>query len=435
MTQRDELFWTGTADLPTSIDGVERRTIDFRAHEPDIDNLRERIESVVPYFCAVPTCVQALCPQHVQEFPAVPPAIPRVASNDYPNGESCGAMCFREMDETFQEDSILWGDPDVDELLCILEIIPDTLPCGLAKLVRKPCREVWIQRRRLIPDDRIYPESVRTRTAAGQFEKPGSIEKYVPPDPCVHLGPCDQNNPECTCAENLAYCSRRCLCSVTCGSRILKNLFPLTLHLGRRRQGCSCKSKGKKQTCAGNNCSCRKRGWECDPTVCKCDLYDSRKGKARIKQVSKQRRQLRPDDKYVCQNSDIQRGRAAELEIKSSAYGLGAFAIRKILKGQLIGEYVGELMPESDSGKRGILRKHVDLNYNFELNPNIHIDSARVGNETRYLNHGEEDSANAHATTKLVFGEQRIGIFALRNIRAGEEVRFDYGQTYWFHEE
>jgi hypothetical protein len=60
----DELFWTGTADLPTSIDGVERRTIDFRAHEPDIDNLRERIESVVPYFCAVPTCVQAFCPQH-----------------------------------------------------------------------------------------------------------------------------------------------------------------------------------------------------------------------------------------------------------------------------------------------------------------------------------------------------------------------------------
>jgi hypothetical protein len=35
-----------------------------------------------------------------------------------------------------------WGDAEIDELLCILEIIPDTIPCGLAKLVRRPCREV-----------------------------------------------------------------------------------------------------------------------------------------------------------------------------------------------------------------------------------------------------------------------------------------------------
>jgi hypothetical protein len=111
------------------------------------------------------------------------------------------------------------------------------------------------------------------------------LKRRLRPDPCVHIGPCDQNNPECTCAEKLAYCSRRCLCSTTCASRILlkKNKISLTLHLGRRRQGCSCKSKGTKQTCAGNNCSCRKRGWECDPTVCKCDLYDSRKGKGAFK--------------------------------------------------------------------------------------------------------------------------------------------------------
>jgi hypothetical protein len=88
----------------------------------------------------------------------VPPAAPRVTSGDYPEGDSCGTMCFREIDDDSkvtrpshrlpqysqgrQEASVEWVEPDIDELRCILEIIPDTLPCGLAKLVRKPCREV-----------------------------------------------------------------------------------------------------------------------------------------------------------------------------------------------------------------------------------------------------------------------------------------------------
>lgn len=69
----------------------------------------------------------------------------------------------------------MWGDSEIDELLCILNIIPDTIPCGLAKLVRRPCREVhlgfnqspkcllnvqqvFVQRRRFISDDSVYPE-------------------------------------------------------------------------------------------------------------------------------------------------------------------------------------------------------------------------------------------------------------------------------------
>jgi hypothetical protein len=88
----------------------------------------------------------------------VPPTVPRVPSKDYPDDNSCGSECFRKIDGTFkvtqlnhllpqylqgrQEDDVEWVEPDIDELRCILEIIPDTLPCGLAKLARKPCREV-----------------------------------------------------------------------------------------------------------------------------------------------------------------------------------------------------------------------------------------------------------------------------------------------------
>jgi len=56
------------AEFPANADGSERRGINPRAHEPDINDLRKRIESMVPYFCANPGCVQALCPYHRRPF-------------------------------------------------------------------------------------------------------------------------------------------------------------------------------------------------------------------------------------------------------------------------------------------------------------------------------------------------------------------------------
>ena len=50
-----------------------------------------------------------------------------------------------------------------------------------------------------------------------------------------------------------------------------------------------------------------------------------------------------------------------------------------------------------------ILRIHLGLNYSFTLNKVYHIDSARVGNETRYINHGEGDEANATAISVLLW--------------------------------
>jgi SET domain-containing protein len=47
-----------------------------------------------------------------------------------------------------------------------------------------------------------------------------------------------------------------------------------------------------------------------------------------------------------------------------------------------------------------MLRTHVGLNYSFTLNSHHIIDSARVGNETRYINHGTEEDELANATAK-----------------------------------
>jgi len=117
------------------------------------------------------------------------------------------------------------------------------------------------------------------------------------------------------------------------------------------------------------------------------------------------------------------------------------------------------------------MRKHLGLNYSFGLNKIYHIDSARVGNETRFINHGGVDEANAAAISvllwhdvcsllslitnleKLVLGDLRIAFYAgtsglsgccyfsrltghnpidvVRNIKANEEILFDYGKYYW----
>jgi SET domain-containing protein len=48
------------------------------------------------------------------------------------------------------------------------------------------------------------------------------------------------------------------------------------------------------------------------------------------------------------------------------------------------------------------LRSHLDLNYNFGYSPESTIDSARVGNETRYINHAKGNLANAFAGSTLL---------------------------------
>lgn len=122
------------ADFPAAADGSERQGFNFRAHEPDVDDLRGRIESIIPHFCANPSCIQAFCPLHCKGFiklalacwltmifsndlasdhPSPPAAAPRLTSQDYPEGESCGSLCFRENDFTFRVIQCVVSAPDL----------------------------------------------------------------------------------------------------------------------------------------------------------------------------------------------------------------------------------------------------------------------------------------------------------------------------------
>jgi SET domain-containing protein len=106
---------------------------------------------------------------------------------------------------------------------------------------------------------------------------------------------------------------------------------------------------------------------------------------------------------------------------RSKIQGTGAFATRFIPKDARIIEYAGERITNAEADRRyddeAMPRHHTFL---FELNSRVCIDAGRKGNEAKYINHSCEPNCEARAVG------QKIYIFALRDIQAGEELTYDY---------
>lgn len=106
---------------------------------------------------------------------------------------------------------------------------------------------------------------------------------------------------------------------------------------------------------------------------------------------------------------------------KSAIQGTGAFATRTIRKGQRIIEYTGEHIDNDEADRRyddeKMKRHHTFL---FIVDDKEIIDGAVNGNDSRYINHSCDPNAEA------VIEGKRIFIYALRTIRPGEELVYDY---------
>jgi SET domain-containing protein len=109
-------------------------------------------------------------------------------------------------------------------------------------------------------------------------------------------------------------------------------------------------------------------------------------------------------------------------EIRQSPIaGLGAFAVRRIRKGQRIIEYTGERISADEAARRyddGRMTRHHTLL--FEVDEHTMIDAAVGGNESRYLNHSCAPNCRA------VDQDGRIFIEAICNIQPGVELTYDY---------
>lgn len=114
-------------------------------------------------------------------------------------------------------------------------------------------------------------------------------------------------------------------------------------------------------------------------------------------------------------------GRGTQVR-RSGVHGKGVFALRAFAKGETIIEYKGEIITWKEA-----LRRHPhdpnDPNHTFyfHLDDGHVIDGKYLGNSARWINHSCAPNCEADLVGHRVF------VKALRAIKPGEELFYDYG--------
>ena len=106
--------------------------------------------------------------------------------------------------------------------------------------------------------------------------------------------------------------------------------------------------------------------------------------------------------------------------IGRSLTGLGLFATRPIRKNTRIAEYTGRLLTTKEAEKA----ERRGNRYLYEINSRWTVDGTARKNIARYFNH----SCNPNTESYTV--KHRVFVRAIRNIKPGEELFYDYGTDY-----
>ncbi|KAG2157297.1 hypothetical protein DEU56DRAFT_763960 [Suillus clintonianus] len=396
--RRDLLKWEGTT-IPCSYT--------FPPSSLSHGILQHRLEHTHALFCPNLNCIEPLCTVHVQINPMPTLRKPTIRLSELLKRveRPCEAGCFLQTRTV--ELLPRWSEDDINSFKTILDIESDMIPCDHAELCFKPCHEVLYYRRLLHPD---FDELQTERPNGEHRGKSRSLEfrdfdplKFTPNEPCHHSGPCDVSS-KCLCFKNKTHCQRNCHCPAKCT---------------RRWKGCRCAKARNGMSCTDfKRCPCTEARRECDPELCvKCGC--------------------RYPETSICGNSQIQQGHFKKLEVKESRWGAGVFLLEPAKQGDLIEEYVGELIYEMTFDSRGEVADHLGRSYVFGLNKTLSLDSSRTGNVSRFINHSgvsdasSETQYNCRAFARLVNGEHRIGIFAIKNIDPGTEILIDYGPAFF----
>ncbi|MAF59467.1 MAG: SET domain-containing protein [Candidatus Pacebacteria bacterium] len=98
--------------------------------------------------------------------------------------------------------------------------------------------------------------------------------------------------------------------------------------------------------------------------------------------------------------------------------GFGLFVTEPIKKGEFIIEYVGEIIPTKEADERG-------TRYLFDISTRRVVDGSPRYNLARYINHSCKPNCEPEIDGSHIY------IYALRNIKEGEELGYDYGKEYF----
>ncbi|XP_062219305.1 uncharacterized protein LOC133919077 [Phragmites australis] len=187
-------------------------------------------------------------------------------------------------------------------------------------------------------------------------------------------------------------------------THVRSNLF---LHRNRRTQSidesmvCNCKPPQDGRMGCRDGCLNRMLNIECVKRTCPCEEQ--------------------------CSNQKFQRRSYAKLRwCHSGNKGYGLQLQEDVSEGRFLIEYVGEVLDITSykSRQRYYASKGQKHFYFMALNGGEVIDACTKGNLGRFINHS--CSPNCRTEKWMVNGEVCIGIFAMRNIKKGEELTFDY---------
>ncbi|KAI0528550.1 hypothetical protein KFK09_001092 [Dendrobium nobile] len=187
-------------------------------------------------------------------------------------------------------------------------------------------------------------------------------------------------------------------------TRIKSNLF---LHRNRRSltideiMVCHCKPPPDGSLGCGEECLNRILNIECVKGTCPCG--------------------------NLCSNQQFQKRKYSKFKwIKCGKKGYGLQLEEVASRGQFLIEYVGEVLDLAAYEERlryYACRGHKHF-YFMTLNGGEVIDACSKGNLGRYVNHSCDP--NCRTEKWMVNGEVCIGLFAIRDIKKGEEITFDY---------
>lgn len=368
--------------------------------------------------------------------------------NSQPDKTNCLNQCWIDYRHGNQHAEVkAWSEDELQLLRGMFIALGATnlqLPCFVSTLVGRRCWEVYRELLHLELDERYLrelanvdprPPQVKGLPWYDRFRKELKADWHEHlntqeftrreiRDPCNHSGPCGKG---CPCVDAKLLCDRFCRCTAdSCAYKYT---------------GCACHAIGKtclQQKVAGRPCICVQLNRECDPVLCSgCGASE------RADPLNAHETELHATG---CQNVALQRGVSksvllGESQIKDCGYGL--FTAEDIAADEFVIEYVGELISHDEGVRREARRGDVfddssHSSYLFTLldYEGIWVDAAIYGNLSRYINHASEADkigrkrVNIIPQILFVNGDFRIKFKALRDIKAGEELFFNYGENF-----
>ncbi|XP_075464260.1 histone-lysine N-methyltransferase ASH1L isoform X3 [Ascaphus truei] len=182
-------------------------------------------------------------------------------------------------------------------------------------------------------------------------------------------------------------------------SNVYVDVKPLS---GYEATTCNCKRpEGDVEKGCVEDCLNRMIFAECSPNTCPCSDH--------------------------CHNQRIQRHEWVQCleRFRAEGKGWGIRTKEPLKSGQFIVEYLGEVVSEQEFRNRMIEQYHNHSDhYCLNLDSGMVIDSYRMGNEARFINHSCDP--NCEMQKWSVNGVYRIGLYALKDMPAGMELTYDY---------